>query len=247
MNQDYINKYVSLYGEDFLLEKLFPFKKDGFFVEVGCIDGLRFSNTSYFESIGWKGLCIEAHSDYIDMIKSNRPKSIVEHAAVGDKDIMEIDFFANSRGTFSTVDKSKGKEWEGNEYFSGFETQKVAMLTLNTIFKKHNIKDIDFISIDIEGHEVEALMGMDMDVYQPTVVMVESDSKEHRSKIDSILLNKGYKFIASLRHDLFYSRVKDHKKLIGNKTFNGVEIVHTQHPLDNNGDVHKIVNVKTGN
>jgi len=247
MNEDYKNKYVSLYGEDFLLEKLFPSKKDGFFVEVGCIDGLRFSNTSYFESIGWKGLCIEAHYDYIDMIKRNRPESIVEHAAVGNKDKEEIDFFANSRGTFSSVDESKGKGWEGNKYFHGFETQKVPMLTINTIFNKHNVKYIDFISIDIEGHEVEALQGTDMNIYKPTVILVESDSKEHRAKIDNILLKNGYYFIASLRHNLFYSRVKEHRNLIGNKTFKGVNIIHTQHPLDDNGDIHKVINITTRN
>jgi len=240
-------EYVSLRGEDFLLDNLFGFKKDGFFVEIGCIDGIRFSNTFYFEGRGWDGLCVEAHTDYIDMIKKNRPMSIVEHAAVGEKDIKEIKFFANSRGTFSSVDESKGKSWDGNQWFTGFEVQKIPMLTLNTIFKKHQVKKIDFISLDIEGYEVEALMGLDFNVYRPIVFLIESDSDSHRKKIESILFQYGYHFIASLRHNLFYSQIKEHRNLIGNKTFKGVNIVNTQHPLDDCGDNYKSISVITGN
>jgi len=56
-------EYYSQHGEDFILDLIFDHKKSGFFVEVGCIDGLRFSNTLFFEKLGWKGICIEAHKE----------------------------------------------------------------------------------------------------------------------------------------------------------------------------------------
>jgi hypothetical protein len=41
------NKYYSQHGEDYLINQIFGKRTEGFYVEVGCIDGKRFSN-SYF-------------------------------------------------------------------------------------------------------------------------------------------------------------------------------------------------------
>jgi len=240
----YKGKYLSLYGEDFLLEKLFEGKSDGFFVEVGCIDGLRFSNTFYFESIGWNGICVEAHSDYIDLIKKNRSSKVI-HAAIGDKSTPNVDFYANSRGTFSSLGNERESEWTGNKYFTGFELQKVDMITLGDLFKDNNVKHIDILSIDIEGFEVEAVSGMDFSFCKPTVIVVESDSPQHKLRIEAVLLKNGYHYITALRNNLFYSQIKDHIPKIRKKVFNGVEIIHTSHPLDDEDDCIKKVTITT--
>ena len=80
--------YYSQHGEDFLLDRLLSDKKRGFFVEVGCIDGRRFSNTLIFEERGWRGLCVEAHTGYIELLRQNRPNSIVCHCAAGENKIV---------------------------------------------------------------------------------------------------------------------------------------------------------------
>jgi hypothetical protein len=67
----------------------------------------RFSNTLFFESKGWKGLCVEAHADYIQLLGNNRPGSIVEHAEVGERDKADTEFYANSRRSLSTLDRSE--------------------------------------------------------------------------------------------------------------------------------------------
>lgn len=239
--------YYSQHGEDFLLRNLFSKQNKGFFVEIGCIDGRRFSNSLHFENNGWTGLCVEAHSDYIKLLERNRPNSIVECAAVGEKDIEEVEFYANSRGSLSTLDKSKEGEFKKDygKFFTGFEVQIVPMLTLNTIFKKYDVEVIDFLSLDIEGYEVQALKGIDLEVYRPKVFVIESDSEMHKKMIDSILLPAGYYFIASIEQNLFYSLEKNHQRIIGNKIFNSVHLLHTQHPLDSSGDAHMMVNVST--
>jgi hypothetical protein len=99
--------FYSQNGEDFILNELLGNKKSGFFVEVGCIDGRRFSNTLLFEQMGWQGLCVEAHADYIEILERNRPNSIIYHGAVGEKDEPNVIFYANSRGSLSTLDRSK--------------------------------------------------------------------------------------------------------------------------------------------
>jgi FkbM family methyltransferase len=232
-----MQKFYSQHGEDFILNEIFKDQNEGFFVEVGCIDGRRFSNTLTFEEKGWKGICIEAHSDYIELLKKNRPGSIIEHCAVGEKDEDSITFYANSRGSLSTLDKTREKLFniKFGKYFTGFEEQQVVQLTLNTIFEKNAISKIDFISIDIEGYEVEALKGFDLALYKPKVLVIESDSNEHEDKLDSIILANEYEKRLKIKQNIFYIRSDIKNKTLLNG-INRFKLITTQHPLDESGD-----------
>ena len=64
--------------------------------------------------------------------------------------------YANARGSLSTLDPSREAQFAERfgKYFTGFQHQTVRMRTLNSILGEHQVDAIDFISIDIEGHEV---------------------------------------------------------------------------------------------
>jgi len=121
--------FYSQHGEDFLLNKIFGGKKNGYFVEIGCLDGIEFSNTYHFERKGWRGCCIEAHKDFIDSLRKNRPKSAIVHCAVGEEDRDNVTFYANKVGSLSTLDKSEEDRWKKHytKDFHGFEEQQVSM------------------------------------------------------------------------------------------------------------------------
>lgn len=239
--------FYSQGGEDFLLSLLFPSMTEGVFVEVGCIDGKRFSNTYHFEKKGWTGICVEAHAGYIDLLRKNRPNSIIVHAAAGEQDQDNVSFFANSRGSLSTLEKHREKQFSENygEYFTGFETQQVPMLTLGTIFERCNVGHIDILSLDIEGYEVQALKGINFDRIKPTVMVIECDSDEDRKAVEAILFPHGYHYITRLCCNLFYSQDPSHREIIHNKTFRNIPVTHTQHPLDQGGDTHHRIKVST--
>ena len=239
-------KYYSQNGEDFLLHEIFREKKKGFFVEVGCIDGKRFSNTFIFEKKGWDGLCVEAHSGYIELLKENRPKSVVCHCAVGAKDIKYVKFFANSRGSLSTLDSSQESSFREKygEYFTGFEEQRVPQKKLDTIFQNYNITEIDILSLDIEGYEIEALKGLNFDKYRPLVLVVEADSPEHERQLDNLLYPKGYLKSVKISGNIFYLTDPVMRDRIENKIFE-TEVIHTEHPLDEDGDEHIKIKINT--
>jgi FkbM family methyltransferase len=230
--------YYSQHGEDYLLELMFPDKSDGFFVEVGCIDGKRFSNTLHFEEKGWKGLCVEAHPDYIDALIQNRPNSIICHYAVGEKDEDDVVFYANDRGSLSTLDKSQEARWKKHyaEYFHGFEEKHVVKRTLTSIFKENHIGHINILSLDIEGYEVPALQGLDFSLYQPDVLVIETDGDEQKIQQEKILSPLGYFIAISLAGNIFYVR---EQKLVDKvqDIVATIPLIRSKHPLDSGDDI----------
>lgn len=86
--------YYSQYGEDLILDQFFKAKNitNGFFVDVGALDGIHLSNTYKFEQDGWNGICIEPHKQYFGLICKNR-KSINYNVACGNKNQDNIEFF----------------------------------------------------------------------------------------------------------------------------------------------------------
>jgi FkbM family methyltransferase len=238
--------YYSQNGEDFLIDLLFDDKETGFFVEVGCIDGRRFSNTLILEERGWKGLCVEAHKDYIELLRRNRPNSIISPCAVGEKDDESVPFFANARGSLSTLDRSRENQFQRvyGVNFSGFVEQDVQMRRLDTLFREFGIKNIDILSLDIEGYEIQALQGIDFSIYKPDVMLIESDSPQHEQQLDEILEPYGYIKSVKVSKNIFYLLNPVLVKRIQNKNFR-VSLTHTQHPLDDGGDIKKVVYVNT--
>jgi FkbM family methyltransferase len=199
--------YYSQNGEDALLHRMFPGKTDGVFVEVGCIDGLKFSNTYVFEQLGWTGVCIEAHQGYIDALRRNRPRSQVFACAVGPRDAGEVTFHANAWGSLSTVDAGREDHFRDRypEYFEGFEAQSVPMQRIDTILERAGVGAIDILSLDIEGYEIEALKGMTFERFRPRVMVVEFDTPEGKAALDQRLLPVGYTPVTAFYGNAFYT------------------------------------------
>ena len=241
------HNFYSQNGEDFILDEIFKHRIGGFFIEIGCIDGRRFSNTLTFEERVWKGLCVEAHADYIQLLEKNRPNSIVCHCGAGECDEDDVTFYTNPRGSLSTLDKSKEAEFSKRpaKYFSGFSDQTVNKRRLDTLLQEFNIKDIDILSIAVGGSEVEVLKGIDFDLYRPKVLVIESDEPHHESQLDEILIKMGYHKSVKVKNNVFYLADKTMEDIIKDEEYN-ITVIHTQHPLDTNGDTvkHLILNLK---
>ncbi|WP_243370863.1 FkbM family methyltransferase [Geotalea sp. SG265] len=240
--------YYSQHGEDVILDQLFNRQKNGFFVEVGCIDGRRFSNTLCFEERGWSGLCIEAHADYIDLLRQNRPKSIICHCAAAEGDENDAIFYSNSRGSLSTLDCSKETFFKDKygKWFTGFEKQKVQKRRLDSLFKEYSINKIDLLSLDIEGYEIEALKGIDFNLYRPKVLVIEAETKEAETTIESIMVSHNYHKFYKLHQNLFFIANEVEHLLDGfHKKQIYANVTHTQHPLDKDGDALITVSLST--
>lgn len=226
--------FYSQNGEDCLLWELFKTKNNlGYYVEVGALDGVRFSNTYAFELAGWHGICIEAHPYYIKKIEQNRPNSINVFAAAGDQNKM-VTFYTNARGSLSTIDPSLEQEWKAkySEYFSGFVPVEIPMKTLSTILTEAEAPhEIDFISIDVEGAELLVLKGLDFAIFHPRVILIEALEIEEINKITAYLSKYGYQLARSVSNNHFFCQQEGDRRILANTTVD-CHVIHLPHILD---------------
>jgi len=229
----YMRQYYSQLGEDYILWSLFQTQGEpGFFVEVGALDGLRFSNTYSFEQAGWRGVCVEAHPDYIDLLQRNRPGSRCFFAAAGDHE-GEVTFYTNKRGSLSTLDPSLEAEFRKHgKYFTGFEPKVVPMRTLNSILEEAQTPTpIDIVSIDVEGAEMQVMRGFDLAKFQPRILVLEAMGTDFEQDLAQYMSGQGYAKAKEWNGNIFYCRSESDVTTLS-KTAVECIITHLPHPLD---------------
>jgi FkbM family methyltransferase len=158
----------------------------GFFLEAGANDGLLFSNTAYLERyLGWSGILVEAiPHKFVECVR-NRPGSIVEHCALvppGFKaDFVEMRYedlmsFAPGLADIDAVEQVD----RGKRFLLGSERRLsdcrflAPAMTLAGILHKHGVEKIDFMVLDVEGAELEALRGLDFSSCRVDRILIEA-------------------------------------------------------------------------
>lgn len=153
--------------------KILPYLKDienGIFVEAGALDGLFMSNTKLLEDLGWNGLLIEPSKEACDKCLINRRSSVVWGALVSSnykERTISGDFFydgGEGLGAWSSV---------GRNQYALKEKIAVPAMTLSNTLKAFQLKKVNFLSLDVEGYELNALKGIDLKEFEVDYILVE--------------------------------------------------------------------------
>lgn len=208
-------------GQDRILdEQIFKGKKDGVFVEVGALDGYGASNTYFFEKErNWSGLLIEPNPIEFNKMENNpRNLSKKENCAISQKEgdvnflsiggpcnvlsgILEFYNPQHIQRVERELEMYKNYPY-GHELHSTKEIIKINSLRLETLFEKYNMVDIDLVSIDVEGAELEVLQSINFEKANISCFLIENNYG--LEKEINFLHSKGYKKIGNIQWDTVF-------------------------------------------
>jgi len=207
--------YSQCEEDKFINETFFKNKRNGVYIELGALDGVLYSNTKFFEdSLGWTGILIEPHPYQFNSLMRNRPNNYLFNDLVschteplGFRYFINYPSYAAISGVENTLPQQHFDNWfESNENKPLPQTTTLMTpKTLTEIVKSTNITHIDFLSLDVEGHEYEVLQSWDFSI-PIDLILIESlgVSEEKEELCRKMIINNGYKFIQTYKHNEIY-------------------------------------------
>lgn len=157
------------FGEDVILKALFSGKKNGFFVDVGAHHPVKLSNTYLLTRLGWTGLNLEPLPKNFQLFVKHRPHDINLNLAISGEE-GEVSFVMDS--AYSGIDD----EGFPSEYRRSARPKiRVKTKPLSMILDDHlpNDQEIDVLSVDCEGHDLQVLKSNDWKRFRPKVIVFE--------------------------------------------------------------------------
>ena len=206
--------YCSQFGQDkWIIEKLFPDKKKGFFVDIGANDGITLSNTYLLEKIGWDGIVVEPIPSVFEKLVQNR-KSIAVNGCIAAKSGKELfrviigsaQMLSGLVGEYDSRHLERIKR-EIDSQKGEYNDIEINCYNFNELLESNGINQIDYLTIDIEGSEYKILNSIDFDRIHISVIGVENNYKDYR--IPKFLIKKGFEFHSVLGDDDFYRNKSD--------------------------------------
>lgn len=176
MDTENILEYITE-GVGEFVQTLFPPDFKGVCIDVGAYDPFWISNSFVFEQLNWNVYCIEPNPNCIPKLSKYR-KHVLQYA-VSDKELDDVDFFiydvptVGQASATSLLDGYRNSDEFNAKYFK--EQTKVKIRSLDWLMENEIKQDhIDFLSIDVEGHEMNVLRGTDLTKWKPKVIVIEN-------------------------------------------------------------------------
>jgi FkbM family methyltransferase len=158
---------------------------------VGGYDGVTGSNSYYFEKAGWDCLVIEPVPEFCARIRKNRTCKVV-CAAASDR-TGELEFYVAEGVEMLSSAEMSGTHLDRVKREGGTPSRIVVpSLMLDNILTDADIRKLDFITIDVEGHELAVLRGLSLSRFKPRIIIVEDNSCETDNSVRDYLLALGY-------------------------------------------------------
>lgn len=162
------------HGEDVVLRRLFRDKSDGFYVDIGANDPVHDSVTKYFSLRGWRGINVEPVPSVHQRLTADRPRDtnlcLAVSSQAGSLEIHEPadnTLLATASPILADEYRKQGK---------ALRVARVPAVTLESLLEQHvpSGVDIDFLKVDVEGHEESVIESAMWQRFRPRVVVLEA-------------------------------------------------------------------------
>ena len=204
----------SQFGEDEFILSFFSKDFKGKFLDVGCYHPTRHNNTFLMHKIGWSGINIDLNPLTIELFNFMRPKDTNINVGISDDDSEKKLFFIDELNTQNTLDENQLNFLKKNQNIKDNEIKEKYIRTrrLDDILDKFKFFNIDFMNLDVEGHELAILKTLNFKKIRIEFICVEmiyhnKESIENNLKIKDLLEENDYKLIKNFDYNYIYKRV----------------------------------------
>jgi FkbM family methyltransferase len=196
-------------GEDIIADLELGKKKKGIYIDVGAFHPKLFSNTYLFYKRGWNGVVIEPNPEAEEWFLKVRPRDKFVGLGVGaKKDVLE--FFEFNEAQANTFSKEQAKKNISEAGRKLLRRKNIAVVPLRDILASYKMErmEIDLMSVDVEGMDLEVLESNDWKKYRPRLVICEDLGfnflNPRSSDVTKFLLKLDYRLVAKTPYSLIF-------------------------------------------
>ena len=220
----YIRNYKFLnngsqFGEEKFVLSFFDKEYRGKFLDIGCFHPTRHNNTYKMYKNGWRGINIDLNPLTIDLFNFARSKDININAAISDNEENKTLYFVDELNTQNTLEANHLSFLKNHHNLKEEEIshQEIKTKKLDKILDGYNFNDIDFMNIDVEGHELNILNSIDFLRYKIKFICIEmidhnDQAKLINEKLNAILEKNNYVLEKKLDFNFIYKKINHDKK-----------------------------------
>lgn len=187
----------------------------GFFIDVGANDGVTGSMSFPLEKSGWKGFMVEPNPLLVQQIKKVRSNPVYQRAIAREKGEFEF-YVVEGPGNLHGLSRlSISAEFEAHvkNHHGKIIKHQVQCTTLRDLLLENSYNGpIDFLKVDVEGHELDVFKGIDLAEIHPRVIVAEDNTKDKNKEVRHYLKQFGYEVVARSGTNNWYVQ-KDDKNL----------------------------------
>lgn len=210
-------------GEDRIIRFLFERlnKKVSLYVDIGAFHPIHSNNTYLFYLNEARGVCVEPNETMSEKIEETRIEDVILNVGVAPENSGCLKYYSFTDPQLNTFDEKEALKRGQQNREKLIQVKEVAVLTISDILGKYFTEQIDLLSIDIEGLDVEVLKSLKPHPFRPACICVESlsfESNSSRTKVDGLtetMTDLGYEVYADTYVNTIYLR----KELFEQLTF----------------------------
>ena len=202
------------FNEDKFILSLFEKNFKGKFLDVGCYHPTRHNNTFQMYKNGWSGINIDLNPLTIELFDFFRPRDININIGISDSENEKKLYFLDEFNTQNTIDENQLNFLKNHHNIKEKEIfeKNIKTKNINMILDEYKFYNIDFMNLDIEGHELQVLKTIDFDkikIKYLCVEMIEHNniSLTNNNKIRILLNQNNYKLIKNFEYNYIYKKV----------------------------------------
>lgn len=197
------------------------------YLDIGANEPVALSNTYRLYTRGSRGVCVEPNPVLAAKLVEKRKGDTVLQSGVAYNESREADYFVfpHALHGLNTFSREEARFWEetGNSEIGRSKVEKVIrmkLIDINELMEKYFTNGPDFVSLDVEGLDLDILKTIDFNRYRPHAFCIETlrfekDDKESKNEeIIRFMTGKGYFIYADTYINTIFCHRDSYKKRI---------------------------------